>query len=161
MRFYCSVKYHRLIRSDTNFTSSSSFNYSPKEARLNNNYINHIRTGTWRSLQTDSYWFQVDLGNVTTVTGIATQGGPSVRLNKPAWVKSYDVRYSNDGKSFRHYHLGGKHQLFAANTDSNTIVRNDFPSPIHARYIRVYPRSRKEEMSLRMELYGCELGKNV
>ena len=47
--------------------------------------------------------------------------------------------------------------MFTANTDAISIVRNNFPRPIIARTIRIYPRG--EEFAIycmRLELYGCK-----
>ncbi|CAB4040679.1 Hypothetical predicted protein, partial [Paramuricea clavata] len=48
-------------------------------------------------------WLQVDLGKVTTVTGIATQGS----CDSKEWVKSYSVSYSNEHNSWTPYEESG------------------------------------------------------
>ena len=44
---------------------------------------------------------QVDLGQVKTVTGVATQGDPS----SDKWVKTYFISYSYDSLSWLNYKL--------------------------------------------------------
>ncbi|KAK3733559.1 hypothetical protein QZH41_004256 [Actinostola sp. cb2023] len=124
-----------------------------EEARLHNEHESNIKPGVWSA---DGYrtgeWLQVDLGKVTMVTAIATQGRPT---DLDEWVKSYSLKYSNDG-SFFHDYFGGK--VLDGNRDRNTVVKRDLVPPINARYVRVYPKTWYEEASLRMELYGCKSG---
>ncbi|CAB3996525.1 EGF-like repeat and discoidin I-like domain-containing 3 [Paramuricea clavata] len=49
-------------------------------------------------------WLQVDLGQLTTVTGIATQG---TCYNYNNWAKSYSVSYSNEPNSWTLYEESG------------------------------------------------------
>ena len=44
-------------------------------------------------------WLEVDLGTKTQISGISTQGHPY----NPSWVKSYSLRYSNNGVVFEVY----------------------------------------------------------
>ncbi|CAB4043542.1 Hypothetical predicted protein [Paramuricea clavata] len=96
-------------------------------------------------------WLQVDLGKVTTVTGIATQGS----CDSKEWVKSYSVSYSNEHNSWTPYEESGNVKVFQANTDASSIVTHSFKSPIRARYIRVLPQSWNSYPTMRLELYGC------
>lgn len=50
-------------------------------------------------------------------------------------------------------------KIWRGNSDTQTVVENIFPSPISARFVRVFPVSYKYEICLRMELYGCRNGK--
>jgi len=94
-------------------------------------------------------WIQVDLGKMTEVTGVATQG----RQDYNEWVTSYVVQFSRDGSNFINY-LAGK--SFAGNNDRDTVVKQDLKPPVIARYIRLLPKTwRYRWISLRMELYGC------
>ena len=49
--------------------------------------------------------------------------------------------------------------MFQGNVDQNSTVINQFKLPIVARFIRVHPVKFHGWVSLRMELYGCRLGK--
>ena len=56
--------------------------------------------GGWISQYTDAYqFFQIELGSVTKVTRIATQG----RDDAGWWTKTYTIDYSVDGGTFQPY----------------------------------------------------------
>ena len=76
-------------------TASSYYNYhlSPWYGRLNSIYSWSVRRN--RAGQ----WFQVNFVELMRMKGVATQG----RQNANQWVRSYTVRYSVDGMSFRPY----------------------------------------------------------
>ena len=50
-------------------------------------------------------------------------------------------------------------QEFDGNTDKNSVVYHDLNPPITARYIRFLPVEWEDEISMRVELYGCVKGK--
>ena len=50
-------------------------------------------------------------------------------------------------------------QEFDENTDKNSVVYHDLNPPITARYIRFLPVEWEDEISMRVELYGCVKGK--
>ena len=50
-------------------------------------------------------------------------------------------------------------QEFDGNTDKNNVVYHDLNPPITARYIRFLPVEKNNEISMRVELYGCVKGK--
>ena len=50
-------------------------------------------------------------------------------------------------------------QEFDGNKDKNSVVYHDLNPPIIARYIRFLPVEWKDEISMRVELYGCVKGK--
>ena len=86
--------------SDAQISASSQWNaiHPARNARLN-----FKRQGAygWTTLRNDqTQWLQVDLGNFSTVTGIATQGSPD--RNKQ-WVTQYILQYSDDGVTIHFY----------------------------------------------------------
>ncbi|MDB9910956.1 discoidin domain-containing protein [Flavobacteriaceae bacterium] len=91
-------------------------------------------------------YYQVDLGQVETISAVATQG----RNSFAQWVTSYSIQYSNDGSNFTDYNGGA---AFTANTDQNTVVKNDFSPTISARYIRFLPLTKSNRFSARFEVY--------
>ena len=131
------------VIADSQLSASSSLNSSfpAHNARLN-------RTGNnWSYDPSDSNpHFQVDLGQIEMVSAVASQG----RENWPQWVSSYSIQYSNDNVNFTDYNGGA---VFAANTDQNTIVRNDLRPTISARYIRILPLTFNDRISARFEVY--------
>ena len=50
-------------------------------------------------------------------------------------------------------------RFFSGNTDQNTVVYHDLNPPITARYIRFKPVEWQDQISMRVELYGCVQGK--
>jgi hypothetical protein len=88
---------------DNAITASSTYSnsYKPSYARLK-------KTGSscsWAptSAGRTGSWLQVDLGQLTTVTGIATQG----TCYSGEWAKSYSVSYSNEPNSWTLYEESG------------------------------------------------------
>ncbi|KXJ04232.1 Neuropilin-1 [Exaiptasia diaphana] len=132
---------------DSNITASSNYGsgYAPAKARLN--FVQDGAAAAWASASKSvGEWIQVDLGKLTNVTGIATQGN-----YENEWVTSYSLKYSVDGTAFTDYESGKK---LTGNTDINTVVKNDLLPSIYTRYIRLRVESWKGHPSMRMELYG-------
>lgn len=82
-------------------TASSTLNqyYGTERARLDT-----VKTGSYAGAwipkaQDVGQWIQVDLGKITKITGIATQG----RQDADQWVKSYNLTYSVEGGPFLPY----------------------------------------------------------
>ena len=67
--------------------------YGKQSARLKDRYA-------WRAQDnpTKNEYLQIDLGQTKTVTAVATQGDK----NGNAWVKSFEVKYSADNKTWNH-----------------------------------------------------------
>jgi hypothetical protein len=51
-------------------------------------------------------------------------------------------------------------QVFDANNDTNTVVRNLFVPPFMARWVKIYPIKHFGAAVLRVELYKCVQGIN-
>ncbi|XP_020914400.2 EGF-like repeat and discoidin I-like domain-containing protein 3 [Exaiptasia diaphana] len=138
---------------DSSITASSYLGkaYKPQQGRL------HIKSVISSSGKAGSWipkgrragdWLQVDLGKVTRVQAVATQG----RYDANQWVRSYTLQYSSNGKTFKKYQ-GGK--VFKGNSDRHTVEKHNLNPPIYARYIRVVVKAWYDWPSMRMELYGC------
>ena len=50
-------------------------------------------------------------------------------------------------------------QVFPGNFERNFIVVHRFLRPFKARYVRVYPKTWRSHIAMRVELFGCRLGK--
>lgn len=50
--------------------------------------------------------------------------------------------------------------MFKGNTDGDTVFKNEFEVPIIAQWIRINPTRWRDRISMRVELYGCDYGKN-
>ncbi|EDO35608.1 predicted protein [Nematostella vectensis] len=89
--------------SDSAITASSFFsdNLRPFNGRLN-------RPSAWASAtRSPGEYIQVDLGRVTTVTKVATQGNPGYY----EWVNSYKISYSSDLSTWQVYREGGQEKV--------------------------------------------------
>jgi len=86
---------------DGAFTASGSWDnlHRPSLARLN--ILSDGRdVGAWcPELKSTNHWLQIDLGEITAVTKVATQG----RYNSDNRVKTYTLSYSVDGMHWTSY----------------------------------------------------------
>jgi len=96
---------------DSQITASSEWDvyYSPKRARLHTKEAGlGIGSGAWLSLANDlNQWLQVDLGKITPVTHVATQGRNSYSPGQ--WVTKYKLQFSDDEASFSFYKRQGEY----------------------------------------------------
>ncbi|XP_074513772.1 coagulation factor V [Sebastes fasciatus] len=111
----------------------------------------------WQAKYSDmNQWLQVELLQITKITGIIMQGAKS--LGKEKYVMSYALQYGNDGMHWSHYtddeSISSK--TFLGNTDNNEHVKNYIYPPIFARFIRIIPRSWMNSITMRIELLGCD-----
>ena len=80
-------------------SSINSQYYGPERARLDSAKSGSY-AGAWIPKNQDiGQWIQVDLGKITKITRIATQG----RQDAGQWVKSYSLTYSVEGGPFLPY----------------------------------------------------------
>uniref|UniRef100_A0A3Q3JUE1 F5/8 type C domain-containing protein n=1 Tax=Monopterus albus TaxID=43700 RepID=A0A3Q3JUE1_MONAL len=81
----------------TSFRSSShlSSSHAPGFAKLNR----REGAGGWSPLTSDQYqWLEVDLGERTKLTAVATQG----RYGSSDWLTSYLLMFSDTGHNWQH-----------------------------------------------------------
>ena len=84
---------HSGLIPDSAVAASSSFDVTlaPKLGRLHYMMAGTGTEGVWAAQVSNAYqWLQVDMGNWTRVTGVATQG----RQNADQWVASYSLSTS-------------------------------------------------------------------
>jgi len=94
---------------DSQITSSTEYdvNHSAKRARLYTIDAHPYERGAWVSSTKDTnQWLQVDLGKITPVTHVATQGRNSFSVTQI--VTKYKVQFSDDGASFLFYKRQGE-----------------------------------------------------
>ncbi|KAL9978603.1 hypothetical protein ACROYT_G016139 [Oculina patagonica] len=139
---------------DSAFTASSSYDnrHRPSLARLNI-LSDGKHMGAWcPKAKSTNQWLQIDLGEFTAVTKVATQG----RYNSEDRVKTYTLSYSVDGMHWTGYKQRSVEKVFAGNTDRNTVITHSLKPHIEARYIRLHPKTYNHNVPcLRAELYGC------
>ena len=86
---------------DSAITATTIYNQycGPERARLDTVKSGNFN-GAWIPKTLDmGQWIQVDLGKITKIARIATQG----RQDAAQWVKSYSITYSLEGGPFLPY----------------------------------------------------------
>nr|CAB3263780.1 lactadherin-like [Phallusia mammillata] len=136
---------------DSAFFASSVFSdilpTEPKHARLD--YLE----GAWvPEISQVGEWIEVTLEELTTITGIITQG----RYTKGQWVKRFNVEYLNKiGGSWIGIRDASSNLQFLGNNDENTKALNMFEGPVEAIAIRVVALTWNEKIALRHEYLTC------
>ena len=90
--------------------SASTFHGSAYAASLGrlNFAARSGKAGSWSVKKNDvNQWLQIDLGTLTTVTKVATQG----RQDASQWVKSYSLSHSLAGSYWVQYTVRGKKKV--------------------------------------------------
>ncbi|XP_045924032.1 inactive carboxypeptidase-like protein X2 isoform X2 [Micropterus dolomieu] len=121
-------------------------------------YEDDLYDGAWCAGRDDPLqWFEVDARRLTKFTGVITQGRSS--LWSSDWVTSYKVMVSNDSHTWITLKNGSEDLIFSGNREKEIPVRNIFPTPVVARYIRVNPRSwfNSGSICMRVEILGCPM----
>ncbi|XP_054373483.1 adipocyte enhancer-binding protein 1 [Molothrus ater] len=102
-----------------------------------------------------AHWLEVDTRRITLFTGVITQGRDSQIHDD--FVTSFYVGFSNDSQHWVMYSNGYEEMMFYGNVDKDTPVLSEFPEPMVARYIRIYPQRWNGSLCLRLEVLGCPL----
>uniref|UniRef100_A0A672UMF7 Adipocyte enhancer-binding protein 1 n=1 Tax=Strigops habroptila TaxID=2489341 RepID=A0A672UMF7_STRHB len=102
-----------------------------------------------------AHWLEVDTRRTTKFTGVITQGRDS-QIHED-FVTSFYVGFSNDSQNWVMYSNGYEEMKFYGNVDKDTPVLTEFPEPMVARYIRIYPQTWNGSLCLRLEVLGCPL----
>ncbi|CAK8692661.1 unnamed protein product [Clavelina lepadiformis] len=132
---------------DGDISASRSSNHPSYRARLHNSY-------GWEIYSANIYdWLQVDLKKNTTVVAVASQGSAS----GSHYVRSYKIAYGFAPNALQIIKdSNGEDLIFQGNSNHNTVVRNNFPSPVRARYFRILLQSWNGSYGgLRLEYYSC------
>ena len=143
--------------SDSQISSPSHLSryHPPEGGRLYNDAADWC-SGQYKTLD---YW-QVDLGSVRGITGIATQGRKKYHTYG---VSKYNLEYSTDGSNWKFYKDGSNNKKsFDGNIQILHSVRVNWFSRIVARFLRVHPTERFFRSScycncMRIEVFGCFL----
>jgi len=92
-------------------------------------------------------WLQVDLGTESMVSAVFTQGRAR---DCNQFVKSYIIKTSLEADG--EFTSVDDDKVFDGNSNTSTVVKNTFAKPVKARYVRIYPQTWNEHMSLRWDL---------
>ncbi|CAH3022885.1 unnamed protein product [Porites evermanni] len=133
--------------------------HGPWRARLNQ--LNRGGAGAWSTRYNNvAQWLHIDLGEVSKVVAVATQG----RYDANQWVKKYKISYSVYGRLLLERLIAIVmnclfFQMFPGNSDRNTVVYNRLYPSFKSRFVRIYPKQWHGHISMRVELYGCNSGR--
>ncbi|XP_045142264.1 adipocyte enhancer-binding protein 1 isoform X2 [Echinops telfairi] len=100
-------------------------------------------------------WIEVDTRRTTRFTGVITQGRDSNIHDD--FVTTFFVGFSNDSQTWTMYSNGYEEMTFHGNVDKDTPVLSEFPEPLVARFIRIYPLTWNGSLCMRLEVLGCPL----
>ncbi|GFN94779.1 neurexin-4 [Plakobranchus ocellatus] len=104
------------------------------------------------SIQNAMQWLQIDLGELTTVTAVYTQG----RQGSDEYVREFFLEYSDDAQTWRHYtNQLGIPLMFEGNKNDSALQMRTLTYPVVARYIRFNPQRWNMVISMRVEIVGC------
>uniref|UniRef100_A0A3P9DCR2 Contactin-associated protein-like 4 n=1 Tax=Maylandia zebra TaxID=106582 RepID=A0A3P9DCR2_9CICH len=109
--------------------------------------------GGWSPIISDRYqWLEVDLGERTKITAVATQG----RYGSSDWLMSYLLMFSDTGHNWRQYRQEDSIGV-------NSVVHYKLQQPAIARFIRLIPLdwNPNGRIGLRLETYGCPYTSDV
>jgi hypothetical protein len=99
----------------------------------------------WSAYVSDNQqWVEISSTKVEVWVGVITQGRP----NFDQWVSEYQVKYTLDGVTWSSVDNGN---LYTANSNRNTQVRNFFSKAIAARAIRILPTKWNNFISMRFD----------
>ncbi|XP_068950841.1 coagulation factor V [Petaurus breviceps papuanus] len=129
-------------------------NWSPFYARLNA----QGRVNAWQAKSNNNkQWLQIDLLKTKKITAIVTQGAKS--FSNEMYVMTYAIFYSDHGTEWKPYKDKSSmtEKIFAGNVNPKGQVKNFFNPPIFSRFIRVVPKSWNQSITLRLELFGCDI----
>uniref|UniRef100_A0A3Q3IZE4 receptor protein-tyrosine kinase n=1 Tax=Monopterus albus TaxID=43700 RepID=A0A3Q3IZE4_MONAL len=141
---------------DEDITASSQWyeTTGPQYARLNR----EEGDGAWcpEGLEpSDTQYLQVDLGRLTFLTVVGTQGRYA-RNSGNEFARYYRLNYSRDGLLWKSWRNRLGIMVMEGNKNTYASVINDIHPPIITRYIRVIPVTKlSTTVCMRVELYGC------
>ncbi|XP_034743563.1 contactin-associated protein-like 4 [Etheostoma cragini] len=144
--------------SPSSFRSSSqlSSSHAPGFAKLNR----RDGAGGWSPHTSDPYqWLEVDLGQRTTITAVATQG----RYGSSDWLSSYLLMVSDTGHNWKQYRQEDSIGSFPGNSNADSVVQYKLQQPAIARFLRFIPLewNPSGRIGLRLETYGCPYTSDV
>nr|XP_015193727.1 PREDICTED: contactin-associated protein-like 5 isoform X1 [Lepisosteus oculatus] len=139
-----------LPQTSFNCSSQLSNSHSPGFAKLNR----RDGAGGWSPLDSNKYqWLQIDLGERTEITAVATQG----RYGSSDWVTSYLLMFSDTGRNWKQYRQEDSIWAFYGNTNADSVVQYKLQKPVIARFLRFVPLdwNSNGRIGMRVEIYGC------
>uniref|UniRef100_A0AAV2MPR0 receptor protein-tyrosine kinase n=1 Tax=Knipowitschia caucasica TaxID=637954 RepID=A0AAV2MPR0_KNICA len=122
----------------------------PQYARLNREEGH----GAWcPQLASDPQYLQVDLGRLTFLTVVGTQGR-YIHNSGNEFARTYRLNYSRDGVLWKSWRNRQGNTVLKGNVNAFTSVLNDLQPPVITRFVRVL-LTPSYFVCMRLELYGC------
>uniref|UniRef100_A0A8C7CIQ6 Contactin-associated protein-like 4 n=1 Tax=Oncorhynchus kisutch TaxID=8019 RepID=A0A8C7CIQ6_ONCKI len=142
----------------SSFRSSSqlSNSHGPGFAKVNR----RDGAGGWAPVESNKYqWLEVDLGERTEITAVATQG----RYGSSDWVSSFLLMFSDTGCNWKQYRQEDNIRAFTGNSNADSVVQFKLQQPVFARFLRLLPLdwNPNGRIGLRLEAYGCPYKSDV
>ncbi|KAK6322748.1 hypothetical protein J4Q44_G00075400 [Coregonus suidteri] len=142
----------------SSFRSSSqlSNSHGPGFAKVNR----RDGAGGWAPVESNKYqWLEVDLGERTEITAVATQG----RYGSSDWVSSFLLMFSDTGCNWKQYRQEDNIRAFTGNSNADSVVQFKLQQPVFARFLRLLPQdwNPNGRIGLRLEAYGCPYKSDV
>ncbi|XP_029512538.2 contactin-associated protein-like 4 isoform X2 [Oncorhynchus nerka] len=142
----------------SSFRSSSqlSNSHGPGFAKVNR----RDGAGGWAPVESNKYqWLEVDLGERTDITAVATQG----RYGSSDWVSSFLLMFSDTGRNWKQYRQEDSIGAFTGNSNADSVVQFKLQQPVFARFLRLLPLdwNPNGRIGLRLEAYGCPYKSDV
>ncbi|XP_072017426.1 lactadherin-like [Amphiura filiformis] len=138
---------------DANIHASSEYSssYGATKGRLNG-------SSYWKAAhsQAGPIWIEVDIGYLTHVFGVITQG--SGQASHADYVKSFTVStFETTGANEEFIKdQNGEAIEFLGNVDYSTEVTTFFSEPVHVRIVRINCLTSSGYYRLRFEILGCK-----
>ncbi|XP_047225035.1 contactin-associated protein-like 4 isoform X2 [Girardinichthys multiradiatus] len=146
----------KLLPSSFRSSSQLSSSHAPGFAKLNR----RDGAGGWSPLTSDRYqWLEVDLGERTKITVVATQG----RYGSSDWLTSYQLMFSDTGHNWKQYRQEDSIGSVPGNTNADSVVQYKLQQLVVARFLRLIPLdwNPSGRIGLRLETYGCPYTSDV
>uniref|UniRef100_A0A3P9DC44 Contactin-associated protein-like 4 n=1 Tax=Maylandia zebra TaxID=106582 RepID=A0A3P9DC44_9CICH len=155
---------HSFLLTRTYFISSNLHGHLIHHLSINGVFFlySHLSAGAggWSPLISDKYqWLEVDLGERTKITAVATQG----RYGSSDWLTSYLLMFSDTGHNWKQYRQEDSIGSFPGNSNADNVVQYKLQQPAIARFLRLIPLdwNPSGRIGLRLETYGCPYTSDV
>ncbi|XP_026176758.1 discoidin domain-containing receptor 2 [Mastacembelus armatus] len=142
---------------DEDITASSQWydTTGPQYARLDREEGDGAWCPKGQLEPSDTQYLQVDLGRMTFLTVVVTQGRYA-RNSGNEFARAYRLNYSRDGVQWKSWRDCLGNTVMEGNKNAYAPVTNDIHPPIITRYVRLIPVTRvSTTVCMRVELYGC------
>ncbi|CAJ1069644.1 discoidin domain-containing receptor 2 isoform X1 [Xyrichtys novacula] len=154
-RYALGMEDGRIKNDDITASSQWYETTGPQYARLNREEGDGAWCPEGQLEPSDSQYLQVDLGRLTFLTVVGTQGRYA-RNSGNEFARAYRLNYSRDGLLWKSWKNRLGNTVMEGNKNAYASVINDLHPPIITRYVRLIPVTvLSTTVCMRVELYGC------